>query len=188
MRQLILLLGLACCMQFVACTTKTETSTAVSTNERNRHNFNSVYRAIETGDMSNVDSFIAEDIVEHNPPVGMEMRGRDSIKRMLADMRNHFTNLKFENIATATDGDYAFALVRMTGTPTDGAMGFPPNVPVNYLSIDVVKTNSQGQATDHWVYLDPRDMMKMMGGAPPMQPSIQTDTSTIGVKIDTMKK
>jgi predicted SnoaL-like aldol condensation-catalyzing enzyme len=147
----------------ISCTdkkTSSETSSS-SISETNRMRNSTVYRGIETGDMSKVDDFIAEDIVDH----GMmgDIHGRDSVKAMLADVHNHFSNLKLESIAEATSADnqYHFALVRTTGTTTTDKMGMPVNTAVDQMSVDVVRIKDD-KAVEHWVYDDPRIIMKMM--------------------------
>ncbi len=155
-------LALSLC-SIISCTDKKTTSetNASSSSETNRMNNGTIYRAIETGDMSKVDEFISENIVDH----GMmgDIHGRDSVKAMLADVHNHFSNLKLESIAeaTTTDNQYHFALVRTTGTTTTDKMGMPVNTPVDQMSVDVVRIKDN-KAVEHWVYDDPRMVMKMM--------------------------
>lgn len=157
-------------------------STIDSTDATNTEHMNMVYRGIESGDMSAMDAFVAEDIVDH---YGMpeEIKGRDNVKKMLSDMHNHFTNLKMEMVSSSTSADhnYHFALVHMTGTTKDDKMGRPANTAVDAMSVDVVKMKD-GKATEHWGFENPKEMMKMMQGhmPPPME--------HMDMKKDTMKK
>ena len=60
-------------------------------------------------------------------------------------------------------GDYLFTLARLTGTTTaNPGMGMPPNKKMDLKSVDVVKVKN-GKATDHWQFVDPKEMMEMMG-------------------------
>ncbi len=129
-----------------------------------------VYAGIESGDMSKVDEFIAEDIVDHMD-MG-DVKGRDSVKKVLADIHNHFSNLKFDAIAEATSasGDYNFTLVHMTGTTKDASMGRPANTALDQTSVDVVKWVN-GKAVEHWGYANPQEMMKMMNMNKPAEPA-----------------
>ncbi len=163
------------------------TTTVSTTAATNKANSNAVYRAIETGDVSRLDSVIDVDIIDHTDR-GI-VRGLDTVKKMLGNMHNHFSNLKMETIANATDGDYNLVLVRMTGTPTDNTMGMPANKAIDMMSVDVVKTNSAGKATEHWYYVDPADMMKMMGGQhPAMNMDKMHDKMMDKMAMDSMKK
>jgi predicted SnoaL-like aldol condensation-catalyzing enzyme len=69
-----------------------------------------------------------------------------------------------EVISEAISGDYLFTLVRLTGTTTASpGMGMPPNKKMDSKSVDVVKLKD-GKAVEHWEFVDPKDMMAMMGG------------------------
>ncbi len=129
-----------------------------------------IYKAVETGDVSKVDSFIAKDAIDHGMDV-KDVVGVDNIKKSLGEMHSQFTNMKIEVVSAAVDGDMSLTLTRMTGTPTAPA-GAPA---VNTLSVDVVKWKD-GKAVEHWGYSDPRDMMKMMApsNAPAMAPAAAT--------------
>src|SRR5687767_5876032 len=82
-----------------------------------------VYDAIESGDVSKLDSFLAKDIVDHSE-MG-DIVGRDSVKAVLADLHNHFSDLKLEIISEASDGEYGFTLHTFKGVCTDSTMGMP---------------------------------------------------------------
>ena len=151
---------------FVSCKDSTSanlpTSTTDSTSqaEKNTANTNAVYRGIETGDLSVMDSFVAVDVVDHAGMMG-EINGRDSVKKMLADIHNHISNIKIDLISDATGGEYHFALTRRTGTTKDNMMGMPANTPIDHTTVDVVRMVN-GKAKEHWSFADLQEMMKMM--------------------------
>jgi predicted SnoaL-like aldol condensation-catalyzing enzyme len=120
-----------------------------------------VYTAFETGDVSKLDSsFALPNLVDH----GMGMKdvvGRDTIKAMFAKVHSQFNNLKLQVVSESVDSNYSMAWVHMTGTPTSAESGFPVGVPIDMMSVDVVRWEN-GKAAEHWGYMDPRDMMKMM--------------------------
>ena len=125
-----------------------------------------IYKAIETGDVSKIKDYIASDAVDHGGGAnGQDVKGGDSIIAMLAGIHKSFTDLKMEVISDAINGDYLFTLVRLTGTTTaTPGMGFPPNKKIDSKSVDVIKLKD-GKAQEHWQFLDPNEMMAMMGGA-----------------------
>jgi len=149
---------------FIACKDSSTTTTASSPGdstsqaEKNRANSNAVYKGIETGDLSAMDEFVADDVVDHTGHPG-EIKGRDSVKKMLADIHNHFSNLKIDLVAEATGGDYHFALTKMSGTTREAWMGMPANTSVERTTVDVVKF-VDGKVKEHWGFVDPKDMMK----------------------------
>ena len=91
-----------------------------------------------------------------------------------------FPDMKMEVIKEMADDDYVFSWMRYTGT-SDGSMGMPKG-PYDMTAIEVVKFKD-GLAIEHWGFMEPREMMKMMGTP---QPSMEGKTDTTK-KIDEKK-
>jgi predicted SnoaL-like aldol condensation-catalyzing enzyme len=146
----------------VSCQQSGSNTTTANSDQANKNKQASiaVYRAFETGNVNNLDSFIDKDIVDHSGENG-EMKGIDSMKKMITDMHTHMNDIKIESIANATDGDYNFDLNRMTGTTNSPYMGFPANYKFDMMGVDVVKVKN-GKAVEHWGYADPNQVVKMM--------------------------
>lgn len=134
-------------------------STAKSAAETNRTNTTTIFKGIEKGDVSAMDKFVAADAVDHSERG--DIKGLDAIKKELNDMHNHIDNLKFELLADATDGDYHFGLVRLTGTTKDNWMGMPAGTKIDDKSVGLEKI-SNGKIQEHWRFADVQEMMKMM--------------------------
>jgi hypothetical protein len=134
----------------MSCKDTSTTTDAITRSEKNKENTNAVLKGIETGDMGAMDSFEAHDLVDHGNGTD-EVKGLDSIKKMLADIHNHVSNLKINLIANAIDGDYEFSLMRMTGTTVDTMMGMPPNTPIDRTWVGVLKMVN-GLGKEHWRY------------------------------------
>jgi hypothetical protein len=133
--------------------------------EKNMETVKTVNRAIESGDMSKIDQYIAADGVDHNGgDHGEDIKGLDNIKANLGRMHNDYKDLKLEEVQQASNGDYVFTLNRFQGTNTVASMGAPAGTHFDMTTVEVVKFNSEGKATDHWGYLSMPDAMKMMGG------------------------
>jgi ketosteroid isomerase-like protein len=132
---------------------------------KNSEHSRAVYRGIESGDMSAMDDFVATDVVDHNAGPGRELHSLDSVKKMLGDIHNHFTDLKVDVVAegTSSDGDYHFALVKMKGKAKDAAMGMQPGQPFEETAVDVVRMEN-GKIKEHWRFMDANEMMNMMAG------------------------
>ena len=139
---------------------------------KNTENSKAVYRAIETGDVAALDSFLAEDIIDHNGNMdGSDIVGRDSVKAMLSKIHTYFDNFKIEFIsdATSADGNYHYALSRMTGTSKANPWGMPVGMQMDDMSVDVIKIRD-GKAAEHWGFMsmgDFQEIMKMMEGGQP---------------------
>lgn len=126
-----------------------------------------VYRSIETGDVSKLDSLLADDCVDHNGNMdGSDIKGRDSIKKMISQIHTYFEDgLKVELLSDAlsSDGTYHFAMVRMKGKAKANPWGMPVGQDVDDTSVDVVKVKD-GKATDHWGFMSNGDINEMMKG------------------------
>lgn len=128
--------------------------------EKYKANTPGVFRAIETGNFNGIDSFWADNIVDHNASNGKEIRGKDSIKAGLQQMHNSIKDLKFNVVANAYDNGYLMTLSHVTGTTTVAFMGMPANTKMDTYSVEVVKLVN-GKVTDHWHYANPNEMMNM---------------------------
>ncbi len=148
---------------FISCNhekTNSETKEQSSATKKNLEASAIISKAFDTGDPSMIDSVVASDFVDHTDRGDM---GRDSLKAMITSMRKMFPDMKQETIKELADEDYVFSLMRFTGT-SEGQMGMPKG-PYDMKAIQVVRYKD-GKAVEHWEYMEPREMMKMMPEAP----------------------
>jgi predicted ester cyclase len=131
---------------------------------------NAINRSIESGDVSNLGDYITTDAVDHSGQHG-DVVGLDSIKAELAPLHKLAANdLKFEVVKELADSDYVFQWVRMTGTATSTDMGVPVGSKFSVASMNVSRFKN-GKATEHWEFMQPADMMKMMAAPQPTPPT-----------------
>jgi len=121
-----------------------------------------VSKAFESGDVSEIDSVVAANFVDHTHRGDV---GRDSLKAMIKMAHATNKDMKMEVIKELADDDYVFTWMRFTGT-SDGTM--MPAGPYNMTAIQSVKF-ADGKAVEHWEFMEPREMMKMM--PPPPAPT-----------------
>jgi predicted SnoaL-like aldol condensation-catalyzing enzyme len=149
---------------FGACTSTSNAPAAVPVDSAGLKNLaasNAIDRAIESGDVSKLGDYIAADAVDHSGEHG-DVVGLDSIKAELAPMHKLAANdLKFEVVKELADSDYVFQWVRMTGTATTTEMGVPVGSKFSIATVDVSRFKN-GKATEHWDFMQPGDVMKMM--------------------------
>ena len=160
---------IASCETKVAGDSEKDTSAAA---DKNAENTNKVYRAIESGDVSGLDSLFTEDVVDHDATPMGDIKGRDSVKAFLSQLHKFIDGLKLEmqHHATSNDGQYHYATTRMTGTATAAnPWGMPAGTPVDDVSVDVVKLKD-GKCSDHWSFASMKDVGEWMAG---MQPANQ---------------
>jgi predicted ester cyclase len=140
--------------------------------QKNIEACNAVNKAIETGDVSKLGDYIAADGVDHAGEKG-DVVGLDSIKAELAKIHTMYSNLKMDVIKSLADNDYVFQWMHFSGTCTMPSMGMPAGTNVDMSPIEVSKFKD-GKATEHWTFMQPAEMMKMM--------------PAMGNKMDTTKK
>ena len=115
--------------------------------------------AFMTGDTSKINDAVASDFVDHTDK---GEANRDSLKAMVLMTHKEFPDMKMEVVKELADDEYVFSLIRMTGT-SNGQMGMPKG-PYDMKAIEVVRFKD-GKGVEHWSYMQPADVMKMM---PPM--------------------
>jgi predicted SnoaL-like aldol condensation-catalyzing enzyme len=175
MKKVLFTAAIAMLCFLISCNDKeTKTNSDSDKQAENKANFEMIYHALETGDVSKLDSIIDKDIVDHGNPMG-DVKGIDSVKKWFVDFHNVTKDVKVKSIAHATNGDYAFDWSRMTGTFTAPYMGMPAG-PFDMTSLDVVKLKD-GKAVEHWSYMDPKDMIKMEGHPQPDSNTAPKDTT-----------
>ena len=126
-----------------------------------------VNKAFETGDPGKVDEAVAADFVDHTDRGD---KNRDSLKAMITMMHKAFPDMKMEVITELANDDYVFSLNRYTGN-SDGQMGMPKG-PYDMKVIEVVRFKD-GKGVEHWAYMQPADVMKMMPPPPPPKADVK---------------
>ena len=159
-----ILSGLSVAMFFlISCNNSASTTpggNTASQNDVNVDNSLKIYKAIETGDVSSIDTLIASDAVDHDGPNGTDIHGRDSIVKMLGDIHNRVKDIKADVITSAGNGDYVFTLVHVTGTVADSSTGMSGKS-IDERGVDVVKFKDH-KITDHWGFTDDAQVNKEM--------------------------
>ena len=141
---------MSCLLLLISCKNTPSTTDSKTQSEIDKENTKAVLKGIETGDLSIMNNFIDEDNIDHGNGTN-EIKGLENVKKSLADIHNHVSNLRMDLIAHATDGNYEFSIIRMTGTTKDTTMGMPPNTPINSTTVGVLrKVNGKGK--EHWRY------------------------------------
>lgn len=138
--------------------------------EKNAATTNLVFRAIETGNVSGLDSLFTEDVIDHDAnPMGGDIKGRDSVKAMLAQLHNFVDGLKIEMLhhATSANGEYHYVTARMTGTANAAnPWGMPAGTPMDDTSVDLIKLKD-GKCSEHWSFASMKDVGEWMAASKP---------------------
>ncbi|MCW3106460.1 MAG: SnoaL-like polyketide cyclase [Segetibacter sp.] len=157
-----ILLTFACgVFLFISCNSdkKEDSAKDNSMSQKNLDASHVVNKAFETGDPSGIDSVVASDFVDHTERGEMN---RDSLKAMVKMVHATNKDMKMDIIKELADEEYVFSMMRFRGT-SDGSM--MPAGPYDMHAIEVVKFKD-GKAVEHWEYMEPGEMMKMMEKMP----------------------
>src|SRR5678810_1051466 len=89
--------------------TSTKSAGSMDDEQQNIGTAHGVNAAVIAGNVSNLDSFIAQDAVDHSGMTG-DIKGLDSIKAELAKVHMMSTDIKVETVKEFDDNDYVFLL------------------------------------------------------------------------------
>ncbi len=152
MRSIILLTAIAACGVCISCNSKSGGMSDAA--KKNLAANDSITKAYETGQFDKLKDYIAADAVDHGGEKG-DVVGLDSIISEMKRYRDMMPDMKGTVIRNLADDEYVFSWSKVSGTMNGKAM--------NMTSLDVSKFKD-GKAVEHWVYMDPKDMMMMMPG------------------------
>lgn len=148
MKSLSLLVTAAAICLFASCNSGGMSATAKKNIEVN----DAIIKAYEAGDFSKMGDYIAADGVDHGGENG-DIKGLDSIVASMKRYHAMAPDMKSAITKTFADDEYVF-----TWSKTSGTMN---GKKTEMTGVDVSKFKD-GKAVEHWVYMDPNEMMKMM--------------------------
>lgn len=141
--------------------------------EKNLEASHAINKAIETGDVSNLDKYIAADAVDHAGMMG-DVKGLDSIKSHLAVIHTMADEMKMTIIKELADDEYVFQWMKISGVTKTPDMGAPVGTRFDMNALQVSKYKD-GKATEHWEFMLPKEVMGMT--APGMDNKKDTSTA-----------
>jgi predicted SnoaL-like aldol condensation-catalyzing enzyme len=153
MKKFFFVLSTSFCCLLIACNNDQD-----SGNDQKLSASRDIFKGIETGDTSKLNS-IAPDAIDHDGPNG-EVTSGDSIRAYLAQIHDHVKDLKVDILGDAVSGDYVYTWSKMSGTALDSAMGFPADQPFEVSGVDVVKFRD-GKAVEHWGFVSQKELRTM---------------------------
>jgi predicted SnoaL-like aldol condensation-catalyzing enzyme len=166
MKSFLTLLSMATCSFIISCNSGGMSATAKKNIEVNE----AITKSYETGDFSKIADYIAADAIDHGGEHG-DVKGLDSIVASLKRYHEMMPDMKSTIKKTMADDEYVFTWSTVSGT-MNGQKS-------EMTSVDVVKFKD-GKAVEHWLYMDPAEMAKMM-----MQPATPPAADTAMMKQGT---
>ena len=126
-----------------------------------------IYQAINTGDLTLLDKFVAPGYAEHSEG----FQGVEPFRQQIAAFRAAFPDLHVTVEDLLIDGDRFASRTIVTGTHTGDLMGMPATG--KHISVEAVDIGriANGQAQERWGGLNMYSMLTQLGAIPAPQPS-----------------
>jgi hypothetical protein len=171
MKKYLTFLAILSISSFVGCTSKPEGGPDPVT-QKNLDAQHAVNKCFETKDFSKIGDYIAVDAVDHGGENG-DIKGLDSIKAsMIRDVAG-MDNMKSDLVKELADSDYVMSWYHFTGSFKNTEMGHKAGDKFDLNGVEVTRYKD-GKGVEHWTFMDPKEMAKMMAGM--MPPPMMKDT------------
>lgn len=141
------------------------------TAKKNLEAMHGITNCFDSKDFSKLGDYIAEDGIDHAGQQG-DIKGLANMKAEFTKMVAAYEGSKTEVIKEMADDEYSMTWQRYTGTMKMDQDGMKAGDKFDMSAIEVAKFKD-GKAVEHWTFMQPSDMAKMMGGAttPPVEPA-----------------
>lgn len=153
MKKILLVCLAAGSIFFVSCNSGGGMS---ATAKKNLEVNDAIMKAYEAGDFTKMGDYIAADAVDHGGETG-DVKGLDNIVSEMKRYRAMMPDMKVAMTRSLADEEYVYTWGKMSGTMNGKA--------VTMSSVDVSKFKD-GKAVEHWVYMDPKELVDMMPSGP----------------------
>jgi len=156
MKKLFFILTVVILNSLIACN-----SGMSATAKKNKEVNEAITKAYESGDFSKMGDYIAADAVDHASENGVDIKGLDNIVAEMKKYHDQMPDMKSETFRTMADDEYVMTWSKASGTAKTDGMGVKAGQTISMTSVDVAKFKD-GKAVEHWIFMDPKDMMGMM--------------------------
>lgn len=165
MKKLQIILITGCLFIIASCNSKKDAGGMSATAKKNLEAMHGITKCFDSKDFSKLGDFVAVDGIDHAGENG-DIKGLDNMKAEFAKMVGAYDDSKTEIIKELADDEYVMTWQRYSGTMKIEQMGMKPGDKFNMSAIEVSKFKD-GKAIEHWTFMEPAEMMKMMGTPPP---------------------
>lgn len=153
----------------ISCTAKKDEGGLSGAAKKNLEVNAAIAKCFETKDFSKLGDYLAEDFVDYageTGPVKGVAENKAAFERMVADLDSS----KSVIVRALGDDEYVMSMMEFSAVMKSDKMGMKAGTRVNTKAIEVTQFKD-GKAIAHWTYMEPAEMMKMMGGMPPPPPT-----------------
>ena len=183
MKKLFFILAVVILNSLIAC--NSDAGAMSATAKKNKEVNTAIMKAYEAGDFSKMGDYIAADAVDHGGETG-DIKGLDSIVATMKRYHDQTENVKTEVTREMADDEYVIVWSKVSGTAKVDMMGLKAGQSYTMTGVDIAKFKD-GKAVEHWLYMDPREMMQIMMPSQGQMP-ITSPSATDAGAISTNKK
>jgi len=115
-----------------------------------------------------IDELIAEDYVDHNPPLPNLPPGREGVRQSSLILASAFPDAVHTLLDQMAEGDKVMTRMTVCATFTGEIYGLTPTGNVIEVSGMAVHRIADGKLVEHWAHMDMAGFMDQLG-APPAQ-------------------
>jgi len=126
-----------------------------------------MFQAIETGDVRDAESYIAEDYLnrESVDDGRSDQRGADEFRETVEWLRSAFSDLQFENLDVFACDDRVVVVTFMSGRHTAAFLGLPAtNRPFRQRQVHLFRLDRQGKVCEHLAQRDDLGLRRQLAG------------------------
>lgn len=177
MKKMLFTLLAGISLLFVSCTAKNEGGMSAKA-KKNLEANQAITKCFETGDFSKLGDYIAEDAVDHAGSTG-DVKGLANIKTEMEKMMSSMSETKMEILKELADEEYVMSWMKASGIMKTDMMGMKAGDKFEGTSVELSRFKD-GKVAEHWTFMEPSEVMKMMGAGAPQAPadgSMATDTT-----------
>jgi predicted ester cyclase len=133
--------------------------------EENKAIARRIFEVFNTGNLALADELVAADVIDHQPPPGIES-GLAGFKQLVLMLRAGFPDLHVTVEDIIAEGDKVVGRTTIRGSHTGEFMGMAPTgKQFTMQAIDVMRF-AGGKAVEHWGNQDDLGMMQQLGVIP----------------------
>jgi ketosteroid isomerase-like protein len=126
-------------------------------------------KAFETKDFSKLGDYLSPEFVDYSAPMG-PVKGIEENKKSFEQMAAMMDSSKMETITALGNDEFTMTWIKMKGKLKIDAMGMKAGEWMEGKAVEITKFKD-GKAIEHWSYMDPADMAKMMPPPPAPAPA-----------------
>lgn len=122
--------------------------------------------AIRGGDMAVIDELVRNDFFDHGSPPGAP-QGREGFKGAIQSLRTAMPDIAPQPMRYVVEGDRVMGQYEGLATHLGDFGGIPPTgKPVQYLSIEIVELDGDGQVVERWLQMNVLEILQQLGVVP----------------------